>query len=393
MTPTGPQKVFISYRRRDSAGHAGRLYDAMADQFDEHNVFMDVDMAPGVDFVERITQAVGSCHVLLVVIGPRWVDLLNDDDGGVRSQEAEDFVRLEVETALRRPDVTVIPVLVAGAQMPEPETLPEGLRPLARRNALELSDMRWRFDVQRLSARLHDLLGGTTDVHHATEQPIPEGETRNRRGFQFLLEGLAVAVVAGLAARGLNLALRTPPEASASDVAKIVDGAVWRGENWSLVGAALAVWLTFMRGERDKVVVRGFLGLVMGILAGGLGGATYAALRNLPTTEPTLETVHVYSTLSFAVTGAILGVLIGGLWLPRRPGSGLIVGLVAGALVHAAYNNRGFSAISDGEKVLSTCMENFVIVGSVLAALIALDALRTGSQERAGPPRASTGYG
>lgn len=140
IAPEEP-KVFICYRREDTAAHAGRLYDAMVARFGERNVFMDVDMAPGVDFVERITRVVSSCVVLLVVMGRNWATV-EGDDGGPRIADPNDFVRLEVETALRRPEVTPIPVLVSGARMPEPEDLPTELRPLTRRNALELSDGR-----------------------------------------------------------------------------------------------------------------------------------------------------------------------------------------------------------------------------------------------------------
>ena len=93
-------KVFITYRREETAGHAGRLYDAMVARFGEDNVFMDVDMAPGVDFVERITEAVAACHVLIVVMGPRWATV-EDEQGRARLADPEDFVRLEVETALQ----------------------------------------------------------------------------------------------------------------------------------------------------------------------------------------------------------------------------------------------------------------------------------------------------
>jgi hypothetical protein len=137
--------VFVSYRREDSAGHAGRLYDALVARFGERSVFMDVELAPGIDFVRRITEAVGACDVLVVVIGPRWAAAPSrlDDPG--------DYVRLEVETALRRPDVRVVPTLVAGARMPALDELPESLRELTRRNAIELSDARWRYDTGRLA--------------------------------------------------------------------------------------------------------------------------------------------------------------------------------------------------------------------------------------------------
>ena len=76
-------KVFISYRREETSAYAGRLYDSMAAEFGDANVFMDVDLAPGIDFVERITDAVSACHVLIVVMGPRWATL-TDEDGAVR---------------------------------------------------------------------------------------------------------------------------------------------------------------------------------------------------------------------------------------------------------------------------------------------------------------------
>ena len=166
----GP-KVFITYRREESAAHAGRLYDAMVGRFGEDNVFMDVDMAPGVDFVERITDAVAACHVLIVVMGPRWATV-EDEQGRPRLADPEDFVRLEVETALRRPDVTPIPVLVAGARMPNREDLPPEVRAITRRNALELGDQRWRYDVGRLISTLDELLAESSSV--PAERPLME---------------------------------------------------------------------------------------------------------------------------------------------------------------------------------------------------------------------------
>ena len=124
---------------------------------------MDVDMAPGVDFVERITEAVSACHVLIVVMGPTWATVKNDE-GEARLADPEDFVRLEVETALRRRDVTPIPVLVGGAQMPNREDLPPELGALTRRNALELSNLRWRQDVGRLISTLDELLAESSPV-------------------------------------------------------------------------------------------------------------------------------------------------------------------------------------------------------------------------------------
>jgi hypothetical protein len=163
-------KVFITYRREETAAYAGRLYDATTARFGEGNVFMDVDMAPGVDFVERITEAVAACQALIVVVGPRWATV-EDEHGTPRIANPQDVVRLEVETALRRPDVTLIPVLVSGARMPKGQDLPAEVRAITRRNALELSDQRWRYDVGRLISTLDELLAGIPGVSGA---PAPE---------------------------------------------------------------------------------------------------------------------------------------------------------------------------------------------------------------------------
>ena len=156
MTGSAP-KLFICYRREEAASHAGRLYDAIATRFGERNVFMDIELEPGIDFLDRVQEVVDGCHVFLVVVGPTWATLANGG-GRPRIAEREDFVRLEVKTALRRPEVRVIPLLVGGARMPLSEELPQELRPLTRRNALELSDLRWRYDVGRLIGTLEELL-------------------------------------------------------------------------------------------------------------------------------------------------------------------------------------------------------------------------------------------
>ena len=146
---TRGRAVFISYRREEASGHAGRLYDAVERHLGPDNVFMDLTIEPGTDFVEAIQEGVGGCRVLLVVIGSRWLSV-KDAHGRVRLENPDDFVRLEVSTGLARSDLRVVPVLVHGARMPRADELPDDLARLARRHAVELSDGRWTFDVGKL---------------------------------------------------------------------------------------------------------------------------------------------------------------------------------------------------------------------------------------------------
>ena len=152
-------RVFISYRREQSSSYAGRLFDALVPaHLKADEVFRDIDIVPGVDFVEALEKAVQACEVLLVLIGPRWAEV-TDALGRVRLQQADDYVRFEVAAALRRgPTVCVIPLLLAGAAMPSAEGLPDDLARLARRQALELSDRRWKDDVRRLTGVLDRVL-------------------------------------------------------------------------------------------------------------------------------------------------------------------------------------------------------------------------------------------
>jgi TIR domain len=140
-------RIFISYRRQETAWPAGRLYDVLVEHFPAEQVFKDVDnIEPGEDFVERITAAVGSCDVLLALIGPQWLTMA-DENGQRRLDNAEDYVRLELETALTR-KIRVIPILVDEARIPRANELPPTLAPLVRRNAVEINPI--TFDTKRL---------------------------------------------------------------------------------------------------------------------------------------------------------------------------------------------------------------------------------------------------
>ncbi len=114
-------RIFISYRREDASDAAGRLYDRLEAEFGE-SVFMDVDnIPPGVDFVEAIDRAVGDCDVLIAVIGKKWLSARDAARRRCRLDLAEDYVRLELEAALRRPGILIAPFVLEGAHMPGSE--------------------------------------------------------------------------------------------------------------------------------------------------------------------------------------------------------------------------------------------------------------------------------
>jgi YVTN family beta-propeller protein len=161
--------VFVSYRRDDAPGHAGRLYDSLVSRFGADRVFMDVDsIDPGVDFVELIEATLANSTVVVVVIGPGWLNA-HDASGADRLGQTDDFVHMEVRRALEL-DKRVIPVLVDGARPPAPAELPADLAVLARRNAFDISDARFHSDAERLADAIEKLLvPGPTAVMPAVE--------------------------------------------------------------------------------------------------------------------------------------------------------------------------------------------------------------------------------
>lgn len=184
--------IFISYRREDSAGFAGRLADALEQGLGSEQVFRDVDdILPGQDFVDAIETQLRALGVVLVLIGPQWSR--SEHEGVRRLEDPDDFVRLEIRLALAL-GKPVIPVLVGGARMPAEAELPEDIRALARRQAFSLSDAGWKADVARLNEAIRPMLGG-----------------RRRAGprQRALAWGLAASILAGL----LAILMRVPWQA------------------------------------------------------------------------------------------------------------------------------------------------------------------------------------
>lgn len=175
-----PGKVFINYRRDDDAGFTQALYLRLENEFDAGDLFMDVEghIRPGDDFVQVLNAQVAACDVLLVVIGPRWSELLVARQGA-----RDDFVTIEIKAALMQ-GKRVIPVLVGGAAMPRADALPEPIRALARRNAVGLRPERFKADCQGLIAALKEQLadaeqerGARTEAErHAVEAARQQAE-------------------------------------------------------------------------------------------------------------------------------------------------------------------------------------------------------------------------
>ena len=150
-------KIFISYRRQDSSGYVIGIYDRLKNEFNEEDIFRDLDTIEfGVDFVEVLENAVQQCDILLAIIGPHWLTI-SDANGRKRLDNPNDFVRLEIATALER-KIRVIPVLVGGATMPYADELPDNLKSLARRNALPIDDRDFHAHLDRLIRALHRAL-------------------------------------------------------------------------------------------------------------------------------------------------------------------------------------------------------------------------------------------
>jgi hypothetical protein len=161
--------IFISYRRSDEPGYAGRIADRLTAEFGSRT-FMDVEsLEPGVDFVDRIEEAIGSVDVLVAVIGKDWAS--KDPSGRPRLEDPNDFVRLEIGSALRR-GIRVIPVLVRDAEMPKQDELPEELKSLTRKNALQLSDTEWRAGMDRLVGVVGRILSLEPEQSSARDRPL-----------------------------------------------------------------------------------------------------------------------------------------------------------------------------------------------------------------------------
>jgi hypothetical protein len=165
-------QVFISYRREDSEGITGRIYDRLVQQYGKEAIFKDVDSIPlGINFRQHLDSAVSECEIVLVIIGNAWLGA-TDESGKHRIDSPRDFVRIEVESALRR-NIPIIPLFVQNAKMPSEETLPDSLKELVFRNGMTIGyDPNFHSDIDRLIRRLDGFFAQQQSIEEKTDWPL-----------------------------------------------------------------------------------------------------------------------------------------------------------------------------------------------------------------------------
>ncbi len=369
------QRIFISYRRDDSRGYAGRLQGDLSRRYSDEHVFRDVEIPPGADFGEYITGLVNRCNVVLAIIGPGWLDA-RDREGERRIDKPDDWVRLEIEQALARDGVEVIPVLVDGARLPPREELPESLLALRRRNAFELSDRRWDYDVSQLGQHLDGLLRGTSALHVrpaglptttaqtptatvATPPPAPAAAPEPADHTTFaVFAAAAVALLTAFPADLLahNLVNRAPLDRNSLVTVRdfILEKAIFFG----IAGALAALAVGFLSRRSREPIVSFLLGLGAGIVAGAVYAGAYAGL--------TLSSAEGTDTASTAVGMIAAGAFLGWAFGAERAGArleascaGLAGGLLAGGVVGVLHDS------------LTTSAEHRLLSGLCVAIIVA----------------------
>jgi TIR domain len=368
------QRIFISYRRDDSRGYAGRLQGDLSRRYSDEHVFRDVEIPPGADFGEYITGLVDKCNIVLAIIGPGWLDA-RDREGERRIDKPDDWVRLEIERALARDGVEVIPVLVDGARLPPREELPESLLALRRRNAFELSDRRWDYDVDQLGKHLDTLLRGTSALHVRPADlptttttptaalreaqppaPAPAAEPADHTTFAVFAAAavaLLTAFPADLLAR--NLVDRAPLDRD--DLVTVRDFILEKAIFFGIVGALAALAVGFLSRRSREPIVSTLLGLGAGIVAGAVYAGAYAGL--------TLSSAEGTDTASTAVGMIAAGAFLGWAFGAERPGArleascaGLAGGLLAGGVVGVLHDS------------LTTAAEHRLLAGLCVAIIV-----------------------
>lgn len=353
LVPSPIAPVFIGYRRADTGHAAGRLRDSLEAQ--GHEVWFDLDqIRKGVPYRTKITSALRECEVALILIGPQWVTVTGRD-GGRRIDDPDDDVRMEVELALARPDLTLVPVLVDQAPMPRREEMPGDLRGICELNGAALTQETWPYCVK--------------DLHEAIQHSA-------RRGWRAWGEALVVAAAAAVPGALLAAAhfLRTDNKhlSASENTLRLM---AQRGALWALIMGPVIAWVALRRpGHRWGPALRA------GLLWGGLFGLLGAFVHGVLTYHLAAGTwagwgvegdnlKHVRSAtyaLGVAITGAGIGALIGAAWNPQGVKRGLLAGMLTGGalgwFVHDVIHDKSTNA-----KILTSILIAVGVVGVTVA--------------------------
>jgi TIR domain len=366
-------RIFISYRHADSAAYAGRMYDRLKDRYGDEQVFRDLEMDLGIDFVERIDDTVGSCAVMVVVIGPGWLNA-RDDAGERRLDDPDDYVRVEISSALRR-SIRVIPVLVGEARMPGKNDLPDDVRALARRNALQISDSRWDYDIGRLIQAVNTVLQdrqapvaarrAPTDGPRSSvvaqpppsPTPAPERESVPPTARSSPLRPALIAVVAAALAAPpayflANWLYKALSHKQASSWDLVVRRASYQGAYWALIAGAVAACVAL--ATRHRSPARALLnGLVVGAVVGGLSGALDQILRN-----------NDFKRNDFLVALIMLGGVLGASGVAGARGMAAAAGGLSGGALAAVLDHH----LLAGHRLTGLFLAAVLIIAGVWAA-------------------------
>ena len=281
--------VFISYRRDDGGGYAGRLFDILSAHFGRENTYMDLDtIEAGGDFAAVIEDKVGVCDVLLAVIGKRWLTITGED-GKRRLDNPGDFVRLEIAKALER-KILVIPVLVGGAALPRQDELPVDLHLLSGRQAVELTDANFHGDVDRLVIVLKKALHGIANR--------PWKVKSNRFTLAALSVVLLIAAAAGILVFRQTRLFRARPDPVTSKMTLVNVAGTWEANVKYEWGDAYVETFHFEVDGRELSGTASFLGKggERGIWDGKIQGARVSFVtKSLSTVDDrTYEEKHYY---------------------------------------------------------------------------------------------------
>jgi hypothetical protein len=330
-------KVFLCYRRDDSAAFAGRVQDRLAQEFGRELLFMDVDAIPlGMNFVTALHEAVAKCEVLLAVIGPNWLEA-RDEAGARRLDDPNDFVRIEIGAALQR-NIPVIPILLDGAKVPKANQLPEDLKELARRNALDVRHGSFHSDLDKLVRGLKAQLD-QDDVANRRAEQVGHRQDELRRD----LEGKSAAELQP--SRRIGRPLRFEfAEQEGQHRTQSEQGPQPPVKPWvlPLVGACVAslpAVLLFAQGD-----LLAFIALIVNALYGGAAGTLVQQFGILRAVTIPIIPAGLLGILLVAAIGPFLNkgvVFMDPRWFPLDAALCLVGAAIAVWLVFWSYSKWG----------------------------------------------------